>query len=114
MANKYGAKRTFSQLCQREFDSKVEMLRGEELHLRQLAGEIHDLEYQPQFVLNEKPRCVYTADFRYRDGIALAKDSVFKAPWVVEDVKGVMTEAARLRIIWLKQRTQIEVRIIRR
>ena len=75
MANKYGAVSCYSQLCQRGFDSKAELARGEELHLRQMAGEISGLEYQPQFVLNEKPRCVYTADFRYFDYCTTRKPS---------------------------------------
>ncbi len=101
--NKYGAEKCWSNLCQRGFDSKAERDQGEDLFYELRAGEITDLEYQPRFLLNKKPRCVYTADFRYkRAGIS-----------IVEDAKGVMTEAARLRIIWLKQLTGIEVRIIK-
>ena len=108
MSNKYHAVRCWSNLCQRGFDSKAECRRGEELHLLQMAGEINSLKYQPMFVLNEGPprseRCVYTADFRYMDKAEVS---------IVEDVKGVMRQDARLRIIWLKQLTGIEVQIIK-
>ena len=103
-SNKYGAVQCWSELCQRNFDSKAERVRGEELRMLQLAGSIIELEYQPRYVLNEKPQCVYTADFRYIE--------TELGQTVVEDVKGVMTEAARLRIIWLKQLTGIEVKVI--
>ena len=105
MTNKYGAVTCYSQLCQRGFDSLDERARGEQLVFLQMAKEISKLEYQPKFVLNEKPKCVYTADFRYFDH-SLKRE-------IVEDVKGVMTEAARLRIIWLKQLTGIEVKVIK-
>ncbi len=109
MSNKYGAQNTWSNLCQRGFDSKAEARRGEELHLLQLAGEINSLEYQPSFILNDKPRAKYTADFSYQFGAKWVKG----CPRIVEDVKGVMTEASRLRIIWLKQLTGIEVQVIK-
>ncbi len=99
--NKYGARKTYSELCGREFDSKKEAARGEELHLLQLAGEITDLEYQPRFILNGKPRVTYKPDFRYKEN---GKE-------IVEDAKGYMTRDCRLRIIWLKQLQGIEIRI---
>lgn len=97
--SKYGNKRTHSNLCQREFASKKEAIRGEELHLLQLAGEISDLEYQPRFILSEHPRATYVADFRYTEN----------GQSIVEDVKGFMTKDCRTKIAWLKQRTGIEV-----
>lgn len=113
MTNKYGAVSCYSNLCKRGFDSKAERERGEQLHLMQRVGEINSLEYQPMFVLNEGPpraeRCVYTADFSYQHG----REWVEGFPVIVEDVKGKMTEAARIRIIWLKQLTGIEVQIIK-
>ena len=105
MGNKYGAVRSWSELCQRNFDSKAERVRGEELRMLQLAGQITDLTYQPRYVLCEKPRITYTADFTYIEpgrGI------------IVEDVKGVLTEASRIRIAWLKDKLGINVQIIRR
>ncbi len=103
--NKYGAQTCYSEICQRGFDSKAERSRGEQLRMMEMAGEIYDLEYQPKYVLNEKPKAVYTADFRYHDRCS--------NELIVEDVKGVTTEAARLRIIWLKQLTGIEVKVIK-
>lgn len=105
MSNKYGATSCYSEMCQRGFDSKSERSRGEQLRMLEMAGEIADLEYQPKFILNEKPKVGYKADFRYYDYCTKKE--------IVEDVKGVMTEAARLRIIWLKQRTGIEVKVIK-
>jgi len=102
-ANKYGAKRTWSELCQREFASKAEARRGEELHLLQLAGEISDLEYQVKFILNEKPKITYSADFKY---ICNGED-------IYEDTKGVLTRDTRTKLAWLKQQQGIEVILIR-
>ena len=97
--NKYNARRTYSALCQREFASKAECLRGEDLRMLELAGEIERLEYQPAWVLSSKPKVTYTADFRYR----------CKNTEIVEDVKGIMTEATRVRIVWLRQLYGVEV-----
>lgn len=61
------------------------------------AGAISELELQPQFRLyvNDKAVCRYIADFRYLDNELSdqARDFVY----VVEDVKGVKTEAYRLK-----------------
>ena len=73
-----------------KFDSKREANRYCELKLMQRAGEISDLELQPQFVLQEAFRDAqgkhrraikYRADFRYTKG-----DKT-----IVEDVKGHKT-----------------------
>ena len=102
--NKYGAVRCWSELCQRTFDSKAERFRGEELRLRQLDGEIADLEYQPRYPLSKSPKVTYVADFRYRENGKI----------VVEDVKGVMTGESRVKIAWVKEKHGVEVQIIRR
>ena len=102
--NKYGAVRCWSDLCQRMFDSKAERDHGEGLRLRQLAGEIFGLEYQPWYPLCENPRVAYVADFRYRE----------KGRIVVEDVKGVMTGESRVKIAWVKEKYGVEVILIRR
>ena len=65
--NKYGAKRTWSASCERWFDSKAEAARAEELVLLERAGEIRELEFQPSWVLCDRPRVTYTADFIYKD-----------------------------------------------
>ncbi len=104
-ANKYGAQRTWSELCQRMFASKAEAKHGEELRLLEMAGEILNLQYQPSWVLcaDKHHKAKYTADFMYQ------KDGVI----VVEDVKGVMTQAARVRMNWLWAKYGIEVKVVR-
>ncbi len=103
--NKYGAKRTWSEACQRTFDSRAEARRGEELHLLQLAGQISGLEYQPKWWLcvDAGHRASYTADFKY----------VENGMTTVEDVKGMMTEAARVRMAWLWQLYGIDVKVVK-
>jgi hypothetical protein len=101
--NKYGAVRTYSELCKRTFDSKAEARRGEELRYRELAGEISDLVYQVGFELSTVPRVTITMDFRYKDAGVV----------IYEDVKGVMTRDFRTKLAWLKEKTGIEVRIVK-
>lgn len=100
--NKYSARRTWSPLCGRTFDSKAEAERGEFLALREKAGQIKRLQYQVRMVLSEKPRVTITLDFAYsEDGLA-----------VYEDVKGVLTRDFRTKLAWLKQLYGVEVRLI--
>ena len=106
MSNKYGAKRTWSELCQRTFDSKAECRRGEELHLLEMAGEIRDLEYQVKYNLSEKPKVTITIDFHYY--VPDDKD------WVWEDAKGVLTRDFRTKMCWLKAKYDIDVILHRR
>ena len=101
--NKYGNTRSWSDLCQREFASLAEKRRGEALRMLEMAGELRKLEYQPRWVLSEDPRITYKADFRYDD---------YTKGDTIEDVKGVLTEASRLRIAWLKQRYGLVVTVI--
>lgn len=103
--NKFHAVRTYSNLCEREFSSRAESKRGEELFLLQKAGVISRLQYQPRFILSNDPRVTYSADFKFND-----ENNIMR----VEDVKGKMTEATRVRIAWLKQLTGIEVILVRR
>lgn len=104
MGNKYGARRTWSELCQREFASKREAQRGEELALLERAGEIHTLQYQPKYILCEKPRITYAADFFYVD--------IKNARTVVEDVKGVLTRETRVKLAWLKEQQGVGVELV--
>ena len=71
-----------------QFDSKREAARWQELRLMERAGEISDLRRQVRYELVPKlpgeRRVDYIADFVYRD-----KDG----NEVVEDVKGVRTQA---------------------
>ena len=99
--SKYGNVRTFSALCGREFSSRKEAARGEELALLQKAGEITGLEYQPKFVLSVKPRITYAADFKFmEDGVE-----------IVEDSKGFMTRECRVKLAWLKASQGVEVKL---
>ena len=114
MRSKYGNTPCWSELCQREFASKAERRRGEDLHMLERAGEISDLEYQPQWILSTEPKVTYTADFRYtRPGKKLGAYRYSAREYIVEDVKGVMTDASRVRIAWLKQQYGITVNVVR-
>ena len=97
MANKYNAKRTYSELCGRYFPSKLEARRGEELALLQQAGEIKDLEYQVVFTLNVKPKVSIKIDFVYTDN----------GERIYEDTKGVLTRDFRTKLAWLKRQQGI-------
>ena len=89
----------------------AERRRGEDLRMMEMAGTITNLEYQPQWVLSAKPKVTYTADFRYCEAPAyLPLERIDYV--VVEDVKGVMTDASRVRIAWLKQRYGIIVKVV--
>ena len=101
--NKYAAKKTFSELCGRTFDSKAEARRGEELVLLEKAGEIKDLEYQVSFLLCQKPNIKIKVDFAYQEN----GNKIF------EDVKGVMTRDARVKIAWLREKYGIDVKIVK-
>jgi hypothetical protein len=103
MRSKYGSVRTWSQLCNRFFDSKLECKRGEELRMMEMAGEIDQLEYQYQFILCEKPKVTITLDFAYR--------GPNQRHW--EDAKGVLTRDTRTKLAWLKEKYGIEVEIYR-
>ena len=102
-ANKYHARRTWSELCGRWFASKAEAERGEELAIRQKAGEIRELVFQPRYKLSDTPPVTYVADFAYWEGHLL----------VVEDVKGVDTPVSRVKRAWAKDKLGVEVRIIK-
>ena len=97
--NKYFAIRTWSNLCQRWFDSKAEATRGEELHLLQQAGGIEELEYQISFMLHTKPKVSIKIDFAYIDN----------GEKVYEDTKGVLTRDFRTKLAWLEQQRGIKV-----
>ena len=92
--NKYSAKKTYSELCGRTFDSKAEARRGEELELLQKAGEISALQYQVSFKLCEKPNIKIKVDFSYQEN----------GECILEDVKGMgETREFRVKRAWLEQ-----------
>lgn len=99
MSNKYGAKRTWSNLCQRTFASKAEAVRGEELRMLEMAGEIEELEYQAKFILSEHPRITITIDFAYWENNR----------HIYEDTKGVLTRDFRTKLAWLKEKYGVDV-----
>ena len=101
--NKYFAKRTYSELCGRTFDSKLEARRGEELELLQKAGEISGLKYQVRFNLCLNPKITVTIDFCYQED----------GRTIHEDTKGVLTRDSRTKYAWLEQRYGVHVRLIR-
>lgn len=65
------------------FASKKEMKRYAELQLLQRAGEVSDLELQPEFRVSIKDQhyCTYTADFAYTE----------KGERIVEELKSTGT-----------------------
>ena len=97
--NKYSAKKTFSELCGRKFDSKAEARRGEELHLLQKAGEISDLQYQVRFVLHRKPIISIKIDFGY----------IENGERIFADVKGKETRDFRVKRYWLEEQQNIKI-----
>jgi hypothetical protein len=98
--NKYRAVKTYSELCERTFDSKAEARRGEELKLLERAGEIRDLQYQVLFSLCQKPKIAIKIDFSYRENGQV----------VYEDVKGMgETREFRVKRAWLKEKHGVDV-----
>lgn len=102
---KYGAKKT--EVDGFVFDSRAEARRYGELKLLEKAGEITEIELQPQFpcTVNGKHVCTYIADFRYiKHGIVdvsapdpnsygreIKVGTKKGMTIVVEDVKGMKT-----------------------
>lgn len=92
--SKYGATKT--EIDGLVFDSKLEAKRWQQLKRLLAAGEIKNLQRQPEFTLqpafrkhNKAYRAItYRADFKYQtqDGRT-----------VVEDVKGMETEVFRIK-----------------
>jgi len=102
-SNKYSATKTYSELCERTFDSKKEARRGEELVLLEKAEAISDLQYQVPFQLSLKPNIKIKVDFAYRqDGKT-----------IYEDTKGILTREARVKLAWLAEKHGVAVRLIR-
>lgn len=103
ISNKYHAVRTYSELCNRTFDSKAEARRGEELRLLEMAGDIHALQYQIPFILCKEPKITVTIDFYYMR---------FNQSYY-EDVKGILTRDSRTKYAWLQDKHGIDVELIR-
>lgn len=98
--SKYNAKRTTVDGI--TFASKLEAKRYGQLKLMERAGVIKHLVLQPSWELSHGPIRIdpkkrrftakYTADFEYWDA---EKDLR-----IIEEVKGVWTEAAKVRVAW--------------
>lgn len=107
---KYGNQPTSVQGI--EFDSKAEARRYIALQAMEKAGEISDLQRQVVFELapsvtvagRKRPPLRYLADFTYR-----AKDGTL----TVEDVKGAVTDAYRIKRHLMAAVHGIEVKEIR-
>lgn len=113
--HKYRAKQTTVDGVR--FDSKAEARRYRELWLLQRAGEITDLEIQPEYPLccGGKPvlirsdgypngrKAKYIADFRYRDKVGEV---------IVEDVKGMDTPLSRLKRALVEAEHEVRVKIV--
>lgn len=111
-ANKYGARRTYSVLAGREFASKAEAQRAEELVLLERAGHIETLQYQPRFVLCDRPRIIYTADFFYHK-LPCDGSPTHQRCGIIEDVKGMLTRDTRTRLAWARERYGVTVTLLR-
>lgn len=111
-ANKFGAQPTESQ-DGRRFPSKAEARRYEELKILEARGLITDLTLHPKWRFLIEGRLlrtqtgralIYTADSSYQQGGEL----------VVEDVKGVLTRDAEIRIALMAAVHEITVQLIGR
>ena len=119
--SKYGAKKV--TIDGQTFDSKKEARRFQELKMLEKAGEISELRTQVKFLLipaqrepdiigargGRKPgkllerECAYLADFVYKD---------IEGNTVVEDTKGMRTEAYIIKRKLLLQRYGIRIKEI--
>jgi hypothetical protein len=96
------------------FASALEAKRYSQLKLLLMNGDIADLELQPKYPLvitslktgEQKQVGRYTADFRYYDRA--------KGEQIVEDTKGLMTEAAALRIKIAQALYDVEIVLVRK
>lgn len=92
MGNKYGAKKITDPATGFVFDSKKEFTRWCELRILERAGKISCLQRQVKYELIPKQKgeraCTYVADFGYIDS---------EGNKVVEDTKGVRTDAYRIK-----------------
>lgn len=109
--HKYRAKATIVDGIR--FASKKEARRYQELRLLEKAGEIRELQLQPEFDLLAPGRCdgslhrgvkvgKYVADFRYRAG----RNGLL----VIEDVKGFKTPLYRWKKKHVEAQYGIEIR----
>lgn len=103
--NKYGAKKTESELIGRTFDSKAEARRAEELWLLQQAGQIKDLEFQVKYQLCDKVhyKVQIKVDFRYID--------MESGATILEDCKGMEMRDFRVKRCWMMDKYGLDILI---
>lgn len=105
------------------FDSKREAMRYQQLKSLEAAGEIANLELQPEYPIeiNGVRVCIWRGDFRYQPVLSRhqAKDGLGHTLWfnnvgfpIVEDVKGFKTEIYRLKKKLVEAQYQITIREI--
>jgi len=99
--NKYMAKKTYSNVLERKFDSKAECRRAEELFLLQKAGAIKDLKFQVPYQLSKKPNIKIKIDFVYTE--------VESGRLIHEDTKGMETREFRVKRAWLQEKYGVQV-----
>ncbi|MDY6957657.1 MAG: hypothetical protein SVK08_00735 [Halobacteriota archaeon] len=110
--SKYLNKRTWSELCNRWFDSKVEAQRGEELWLLHQQGEIQGLQYQVRIILSSKPRVSITLDYAYLERIHNSWYMIYEdAKGIDKTGKPIIRPDFRVKLAWLKQLYGIDVLI---
>lgn len=87
------------------FASKAEARHCMELKLREKAGEISDVQFQPRFPMyvNGELICTYVADAIYVEGDR----------YVVIDVKGVETDVFKLKRKLMKALHKIDVVVVK-
>lgn len=109
--SKYKAKRvTIDGIT---FHSKAESERYLQLKLLQQAGEIDQLELQPEFsiTLNGHTICKVLLDFAYKP-VAETKLKTSLSGYVYEDVKGMDTSTSRLKRKLLEAQYNIPVNVM--
>lgn len=89
------------------FDSKAEAKRYQELKLLLVAGQISFLELQPKFVLADP----VTINGRRRPALRYVADFAYLTPSgrVVEDVKGMLTQAYKIKRHLMKSQLGIDI-----
>ena len=97
--SKYGNRKITDPATGFVFDSKAEFIRWCELRIMEKAHQISDLQRQVKYELIPKQKgeraCTYLADFVYKDS---------DGNTVVEDTKGVRTDAYRIKrklMLWV-------------
>ena len=87
-------------------DSQAEYRRRCVLEMMEKHGAIRDLKFQVRFWLSTAKgyRVSYVADFTYEGKSSeLKSDLIQRWEFVVEDVKGMLTESYKVKRAWMRQ-----------